>query len=198
MEILLNAYFSSQDSEIMVGSFLGGTYVNNHNNKFTPAIEQGQLISNSIDVFIKNNALCQKSLDLLSPKARKYGQTILRLYYDHFLAKNWERYSSVKYASFCDDILFVLKNNNDFFPYKPKRVVNRIIKKSLIAKLSSINGLNEYIQDMTRYNSYNLIICESIGDLVKNYESFSNDFENIFPELEKAISIEHGLLSVAS
>jgi acyl carrier protein phosphodiesterase len=188
MEILLNAHFSCHNPETMVGSFLGGNYVNNHNNKFAPNIEHGQLISFSIDEFIENHPVCQKSLDLLSPRARKYNRIILRLYYDHLLAKNWDKYSDVDYNTFCNEILSVLKTQNHFFPYKPKRVANRIIKKNLVSKLGTINGLNEYVQDMTRYNSYNSSITESIGDLVKNYDSFNKDFETIFPEMEQAIS----------
>jgi acyl carrier protein phosphodiesterase len=200
MEILLNAYFSSQNPEIMVGSFLGGGYVNNHHNKFTANIESGQQVSNFIDEFIENNPVCQKSLDLLSPKARKYGNTILRLYYDHFLAKNWESYSETKYDTFCMDIIGVLKSHNKIFPYKPKRVANRIIKKKIIMNLKTINGLDEYIKDMTRYNSYNSVICESIGDLVKNYDSFNRDFKEIFPEIERELSykMEKQVLSLAS
>ena len=197
MEILLNAFFSSHDQEIMVGSFLGGNYVNNHNNKFAPNIEQGQFISQSIDDFIEHNPICQKSIELLSPRARKFNKTILRLYYDHFLAKNWDSYSTIRYDVFCAEIVSVLKSQNHFFPYKPKRIANRIIRKGLISKLGSINGLNEYIEEMTRYNSYNLSICEAIGDLVKNYNSFSNDFATIFPALEKELSNKR-TLSIAS
>jgi len=200
MEILLNAYFSYGDSETMVGSLLGGSYVNNHNNKFAPSIERGQMISQAIDTFIESSPVCQKSIELLSPRARKYSLTILRLYYDHFLAKNWDKYSKAKYETFCADVIDVLKTQNDIFPYKPKRVANRIIRKNLISKLSTINGLNEYIQDMTRYNSYNSSISESIGDLIKNYDSFSKDFESIFPSLEKSLvfETEKNLLSIAS
>jgi acyl carrier protein phosphodiesterase len=200
MEILLNAYFSSHNPEMMVGSFLGGGYVNNHHNKFTSGIEYGQQISGFIDDFIQNSPICQKSLDLLSPKSRKYGNTILRLFYDHFLAKNWESYSETKYEVFCLQIISVLKSHNEVFPYKPKRVANRIIKKKLIMNLKTINGLDEYMKDMIRYNSYNAVICESIGDLVKNYDSFHRDFKEIFPEIERALSYktEKLTLSLAS
>jgi acyl carrier protein phosphodiesterase len=200
MEIIVNAFFSSQNAETMVGSFLGSGYINNHHNKFTPTIEGGQLISHYIDEFISKHPVCQKSIDLLSPKARKYGSTILRLYYDHFLAKNWEKYSPQPYEVFCEEILSVMKTQNDLFPYKPKRVVNRIIKKKGILQLRTINGLNQYIQDMTRYNSYNSTICEAVGDLVKNYDSFNRDFQEIFPEMEKEIAYktEKIVLSLAS
>jgi acyl carrier protein phosphodiesterase len=190
VEIVVNAFFSYHNPEIMVGSFLGRGYVNNHHNSFNSDIEKGQAISLSIDNFIENNPLCQKSIQRLSPKARKYGDKILRLYYDHLLARNWEQYSHIPYQVFCLEIVEVLKTHNDVFPYKPKRVANRIIRKNLASSIQSISGLNEYIKDMTRYNSYNSIIQEAIGDLVKNYDSFNNDFLRIFPEMEKELSPE--------
>jgi acyl carrier protein phosphodiesterase len=190
MEILLNAYFSYQHPEIMVGSFMGRGYVNNHHNSFNSNIERGQSISLSIDTFIESSPICQKSIQLLSPIARKYSSKILRLYYDHLLARNWEQYSDIPYEVFCSDVIEVLKNHNDVFPYKPKRIANRIIRKNLISSIRTINGLNEYIKDMTRYNSYNSIIQESIGDLVKNYDSFNKDFSLIFPEMENEFSPE--------
>ena len=55
----------------------------------------------------------------------------------------------------CAEVISVMKGHNSLFPYKPKRVANRIIKKKGILQLRTINGLNQYIQDMTRYNSYN-------------------------------------------
>lgn len=200
MEIIVNAFYTSHNPETMVGSFLGNSYINNHNNKFAPSIEAGQQISHYIDDFIGKNPLCQKSIDLLSPKVRKYADTVLRLYYDHLLAKNWADYSSQPYETFCAEILAVMKSHNDLFPYKPKRVANRILKKKSILDLTTINGLNQYIQDMTRYNSYNSSICESVGDLVKNYDSFNRDFREIFPEMEKEISYksEKIVLSLAS
>lgn len=185
MEILLNAFFSYQDPEIMVGSFLGAGYVNNRHNGFSSNLERGQLISLSIDNFIEKNPVCQNSILLLTPKYRKYSNRILRLYYDHFLARSWENYSDIPYQTFCDEIVEVMKSHNDLFPYKPKRVANRIIRKNLVLSLRTINGLNEYIKDMTRYNSYNALIQESVGDLVKNYDSFSKDFHLLFPEMIK-------------
>lgn len=185
MEILLNAFFSSHDPETMAGSFLGSSYVNNHNNYFNSNIEKGQAISASIDNFIETHPVCQKSVLLLSPKSRKYGSRILRLYYDHLLARHWEQYSEIPFDAFCLEIVDVLKTYNPIFPYKPKRVANRVIRKNLVSTIRTINGLNEYIKDMTRYNSYNSIIQESIGDLVKNYDSFNRDFRIIYPELEK-------------
>ncbi len=200
MEIIVNAFYSNHNAETMVGSFLGNGYINNHHNKFTPSVEGGQMISRYIDEFIGKNPICQKSIDLLSPKVRKYGNTVLRLYYDHLLAKNWELYSPTSYQDFCEEIIEVMKTHNDLFPYKPKRVANRVIKKKGILQLRTISGLNEFIQDMTRYNSYNSSICESVGDLVKNYDSFNRDFREIFPEMEKEISYktEKIVLSLAS
>ncbi len=200
MEIIVNAFYSGQNAETMVGSFLGHGYINNHHNKFSPSIEAGQQISNYISDFIAGNPVCQQSLDLLSPKARKYGNTILRLYYDHLLAKNWQEYSEQSYEQFCMQVISVLKNHNELFPYKPKRVANRIVKKKSILQLNTISGLNGYIQDMTRYNSYNSSICESVGDLVKNYDLFNRTFREVFPEMEKEISYktEKIVLSLAS
>ncbi len=200
MEIIVNAFYSNHNAETMVGSFLGNGYINNHNTKFAPSMEGGQLISYYIDEFIEKNPICHKSIDLLSPKARKYSSTILRLYYDHLLAKNWANYSTISYEEFCTEVIAVLKSHNDLFPYKPKRVANRIIKKKGILQLTTISGLNQYIQDMTRYNSYNSSIVESVGDLVKNYDSFNRDFNEIFPEMEKEISYktEKLVLSQAS
>jgi acyl carrier protein phosphodiesterase len=190
MEILMNAFFSYQDPETMVGSFLSGGYINNHHNPFNKNIEQGQAISQSLDLFIENHPVCQEALLRLAPKARKYGNRILRLYYDHLLARNWANYSEVDYTTFCEMILGVLKTHNHLFPYKPKRVVNRVVRKKLITSLSTLNGLNEYIQEMTRYNSYNSIVQESIGDLAKYYDTFNREFNLIFPQMEKEFLVK--------
>ena len=138
----------------------------------------------AIDQFIETNPICQKSVELLSPKSRKYSNRILRLYYDHLLAKNWANYSNTSYEIYCNNITEILKVYSNTFPNKPKRVANRIIRKGLITPIQTINGLNEFIINMIRYNSYNSIILDSIGDLVKNYESFNRDFELVFHELE--------------
>ncbi|HSZ25512.1 MAG TPA: ACP phosphodiesterase [Cytophagaceae bacterium] len=188
MEIIVNAFFSKHNPEIMVGSFLGVGYLYNHNHTFNATIGKGQEISKTIDEFINHNAICQRSMCLLSPKAKKYGNTILRLYYDHLLAKNWTNYSEISYENFCIEIVSILKSHNSLFPYKPKRMANRIIKKNTILNIQTINGLFEYIQEMTRYNSYNATITESIGDLVKNYDSFNRDFEEVFPLIEQSLS----------
>jgi acyl carrier protein phosphodiesterase len=197
MEILLNAYFTNPDPEAMVGSFLGSGYVNNHEHTFSSPIERGQAIGHSINDFIDNHPVCQQSIQLLSPKARKYGRTILKLYYDHFLARNWQQHSDIPYDQFCHEIVEVLKSHNHLFPYKPKRVVNRVIRKNLVSTLPTINGLNEYIREMTRYNSYNSSILESIGDLVKNYNSFSKDFDLIFPEMERECAPLYGKVLIS-
>lgn len=197
MEILLNAYFTNPDPEAMVGSFLGAGYINSQEYHFDSTVERGQAIGLAINEFIDHHPVCQQSIQLLSPKARKYGRTILKLYYDHFLASHWEQYSGIPYHQFCLDIVEVLKSHNHLFPYKPKRVVNRVIRKNLVSTLPTINGLNEYITEMTRYNSYNSNIRESIGDLVKNYASFSKDFGLIFPEMEREYALAYGKVLIS-
>src|SRR6188768_77560 len=95
MNFLAHLYLSGNDNKIMVGNFIAD-FVKGRValNQFEPAIIRGIELHRAIDEYTDNHPVVTISKNRLRPTYRHYSGVIVDVFYDHFLARNWNTYHS--------------------------------------------------------------------------------------------------------
>jgi acyl carrier protein phosphodiesterase len=191
MNFLAHVYLSGNSDEVKVGNFIGD-YVKGKNYKQYPElIQKGILIHRNIDTFTDKHPIIRTSKSHLNPKYHKYSGIIIDIFYDHFLAKEWENFSKESLKKFVYYFYEVLIVHFAILPRRVKQFLPIFILNNWLESYLTIEGIGVVLHRMTKRTSLPDYTKFAIDELSRNYEKYRNDFYNYFPELIQFVEEKH-------
>lgn len=190
MNFLTNLYFSQGKNEnfttgLIIGSAIKPNILPKYNSEIRKAISFDENLKN----FSDTHEAFLKGLDKIDSKFTRFKPFILRIYFDHFLARFWKDHTDASLEEFGDRIYRVIIENHPIFPYKIRKFSSEMIAKKWITNLSSIDGTHNYLRLMLKKERFSFNLEQCMVSLIENYQTYRNDFETYFSDL-KAVSEE--------
>ncbi len=183
MNHLVNLYLSRNLGEKMLGCLIGEIVRTSNFDKYTQNIIDGIELNKKISLFVKEHPVYHRSLQKLNPKYSKHGSKIIDIFYDHFLAANWSNYSNDSLDNFAKDSYRFIESNHGILPYKLKKLISVMINDNWLVNYSSVQGVHNFMREITRRDTFQTNLEYSLEDLINNYNEFKTDFEEIFPQI---------------
>ncbi len=183
MNYLAHVFLSGDDEEIVIGNFIGDYVKGTSFRKYSDSIKKGILLHRDIDVFTDRNKIVRKSKSLLQNKYGKYAGIIIDIFYDHFLAKNWEKFSSLPLKDFTENLHKILNKYFEILPEKVKQFVPSFIDNNWIEYYRSVAGIKQVLKRMSSITTLPDETSYAINVLKDNYSILESDFLDYFPEL---------------
>ena len=183
MNFLAHIYLSGNNKEIAIGNFISDSVRGNKYKTFPKEIQKGILLHRQIDTFTDAHEIFRKSTKRLHKKYSQYSGVIVDIFYDHFLAKNWEHYSDISLEEYSTSFYKDLNDNFDILPKKVQNLMPYLIKDNWLLSYASIPGIAKVLHGMSRRTKYNSNMDLATTDLVNYYSEFENEFRLFFKEL---------------
>ncbi len=142
MNFLAHFYLSDQTVEGLVGSLLGDFVRGNFVGKYTPTIEREIEIHRKIDVFTDTNLIVKQSKQRVSKSRKKYAGVLVDMFYDHFFAINFEKYSDVSLIQFSEKVYQSINQSREFLPSELHDKIIWIAKYDLLNTYTKIEGID--------------------------------------------------------
>lgn len=184
MNFLAHLYLAATNKEIVIGNFIADTIKGNDFHHFSDSIKFGVKMHRAIDVFTDEHPIFRESKRRLDPKYRLYRGVIIDLIYDHFLAKNWSKYSSTPLGIYSQEIYDLLSENYDILPEKAQYLLPYMTKQDWLYNYSTIDGIGKTMYYMNKRTKGLSKMDEAVIDLKQNYAIFEKDFMAFFEELQ--------------
>ncbi len=186
MNFLAHLYLSGDNHKIMLGNFIGD-FVKGRNalEQFDPEIIRGIQLHRAIDEFTDNHPIVTVSKNRLRPKYRHYSGVIVDVFYDHFLARNWDTYHTELLPDFADKAYGVIQSHDPILPKEVKFMMPYMIKGNWLVNYAKTEGIHRALSGMARRTPYESKMEQSVDDLKKNYAEFSQEFATFFPTLKQ-------------
>ena len=105
MNFLAHAYLSGNNDGILLGNFVADSIKGKQYLDYPSDVGKGILLHRKIDYYTDSHKVFRDSKKRLSAKYGIFSGIIIDIFYDHFLARNWDDYSEVKLKSFVKKIL---------------------------------------------------------------------------------------------
>jgi acyl carrier protein phosphodiesterase len=184
MNFLAHAYLSGENASILAGNMIAD-FVKGKQALigFDPEIVKGIELHRLIDAFTDSHKIVTESKARLRPKYRHYSGVIVDVFYDHFLAKNWNQYHLQPLDAFASS---VYKTMEAFYAISPagfQHMFPYMVKGNWLVNYSKLEGIDRALTGMSRRTPYESKMDEAVGDLKDHYALFGSEFENFFPEL---------------
>jgi acyl carrier protein phosphodiesterase len=185
MNFLAHLYLSFDNKEVMVGNFIADSIRGNKFNNFSPEIQKGIILHRNIDTYTDQHPVVRESKRRLHKRYRHYDGVIIDLFFDHFLAKNWNNYSSIPLIVYSESFYKLLHNNYKILPEKTQQMLPYIEKYNWLYNYQYMKGMLSVLEGMNRRTKLKSHMNLAIHDLEEHYETFEEDFFLFFEDLIK-------------
>lgn len=193
MNFLAHLYLSGQCDSVKLGNFIGDFVKGNKHENFPSGIQRGIILHRHIDHYTDIHPLVSKSAQRLRYGYNRYSPVVVDMFYDHFLAKNWDNYHTLTLREYTNSIHHLLIRNYGWLPQPVKRFLPFLMASRRLESYASINGLQRALEIMSRRTSLPNKTQWAIHCLETNYDDFEQDFTNFFPEVIHYVETQHNV-----
>lgn len=185
MNFLAHIFLSGNNEQVILGNFFADSIKGRRYLDYPTDIQKGILLHRSIDFYTDTHPVFRQSASRLFDTYRHFNGVIVDIYYDHFLASNWERYSDIPLKTYAENFYELAQNNHDLLPPMVKNFLPYMLKDNWLVSYRSLDGINRTLYQLNRRTN-NISGMDKAGvDLVEHYELFENEFKLFFEEIQK-------------
>jgi acyl carrier protein phosphodiesterase len=183
MNFLAHIYLSGENQGITIGNFIADGIKGNKYLSYREDLQKGILLHRSIDSFTDQHPIVRQSTKRLHENHGHYSGVIVDIFYDHFLAKNWEHYHHKPLNEYVSEFYKLLETNFEVLPLKIQNMMPIMISNNWLLSYATIAGINTILEQMSRRVKHTNNMDIACVDLEKYYKEFEQDFTVFFEEL---------------
>ena len=187
MNWLAHLFLAESNIESRLGNLLGDLVKGTAKQELNPIFNRGLNCHLEIDRFTDSHAVVKRSKQNIDAEYRRFSGILIDVFYDHFLANNWQIYSTVSLDEFTSTLYGSLAEHTDTLPIYASGVINRLIVEDWLGSYRNLIGIENTLKRISwkltrrRKKEYNLV--PAIAQLTNNYTQLERDFKEFFPEL---------------
>ena len=184
MNYLAHIYLSGDNDLIKIGNFMADGIHGKNFESFPLPVQKGIILHRAIDTFTDAHPIFRQSTKRLHANYHHYSGIIVDIFYDHFLAKNWNSYSNEKLEEFTERFYESLKNNYTVLNDKTQKMMPYLIAQNWILSYQTIEGIEIILEKMDNRLHKKSNMKGSVVELRTYYSEFESEFTAFFEELE--------------
>jgi len=183
MNFLAHLYLSQNDTNIMIGNFIADHIRGNNYEGFSKEIQQGIFLHREIDTYTDAHKIVRKSKRRLHERYRHYDGVIIDIFYDYFLAKNWDNYSATPLDVYTDAINNLFTEISSDLPVKSQQFIKYMIEYNILFNYQFEDGIEKVLNGMNHRTKGKSQMNLAIEDLKNLTKEFEEDFTLFFEDL---------------
>lgn len=183
MNYLAHLYLSFKDPHIEVGNFIADHVKGNNFEFLKDNFIRGIKYHRLIDTFTDQHPIYKKSCSRIRHNQRHYSPVAMDLFYDHFLALHWEKYSDEPLKYYCQKFYTTLLANKKELPLKSQKIIPHLIKENWFYHYSTVDGIQKSLKGISNRAAYSNNLEFAVDDLFQHFEHLEQDFFCFFDEL---------------
>jgi len=183
MNFLAHIYLSGDNDLIKIGNFMADGIRGKHFESYPIEIQKGIILHRAIDTFTDAHPIFRQSTKKLHEKYHHYAGVIVDVFYDHFLAKNWNTYSDEKLEEFVARFYQSLQDNHSILSERTKGMMPYLIEQNWLVSYQTIEGIHRILTQMDQRTKNESKMRFASNELSEYYAEFEDHFSEFFEEL---------------
>jgi acyl carrier protein phosphodiesterase len=186
MNFLAHLYLSGDDEATRVGNFIGD-FVRGRDlaEKYGAGVARGVELHRAIDEFTDKHPVVKQSKTRLWTGYRHYSAVIVDIYYDHFLAAGWKKYSDEPLHQYAQGAYDLMNRYQPILPEQFKMMLSYMTRGNWLVNYAQVEGIGRALTGLSRRTTFESRMEESVKDLRQHYAEFQAEFDTFFPELKR-------------
>jgi acyl carrier protein phosphodiesterase len=202
MNWLAHVYLSPPDVEFRLGNLLADLVKRNERTGLPPAFLAGIEQHQAIDSFTDFHPVVHRSRGRISSNYRRFAGILVDVFYDHFLATDWDQYASEPLSEFTTKLYAEVRVRSSELPEEAQQAMQRLIAGDILGSYRTIAGIEASLRRVSiRLESRigrDMQLEKAIGELTTQLDGFRDDFREFFPQLRDHIREREATLALGS
>jgi acyl carrier protein phosphodiesterase len=194
MNFLAHLYLSGNSEGLIIGNFIADSVKGSSYKNYPPEVQKGILLHRLIDSYTDSHPVVEESKKRLRIKYKKYASVIVDIYYDHYLAANWNNYSETDLAAYANKIYSLIKKNQEMLPVKAAHFAKYMLRNNILEAYAAISGIEQVLQGMASRACFESNMEFAAEDLQEFYDLFEKEFTAFFKDLQEYVKMQLPLL----
>ncbi|MDQ3291764.1 MAG: ACP phosphodiesterase [Bacteroidota bacterium] len=184
---MAHSFLSGFDEELLVGNFIADSVKGRQKDVYPAGIRRGIELHRLIDTFTDSHPIVLQTKERLRPEQGKFAGVIADMFYDHFLAANFEHYATVPLLDFTLKVYQTVQNYSNILPERVHHFLPYMIKQNWLYRYAQISGIQASLNGLSRRSAFSSNMANATQALEDNYQVYQQDFELFFPELQNYV-----------
>ncbi|MBL0341064.1 MAG: DUF479 domain-containing protein [Bacteroidetes bacterium] len=190
MNFLAHLYLSGENKPLRIGNFIADHIKGKAIDTLPDAIKEGVFLHRKIDHFTDHHQIVEKTKARLRPHFKKYSGVVADVFYDHFLAAQWDHFSDSTLEQYAADFYAETEEFGLFLPERTVKMLSFMISGNWLVNYSSIEGIEKTLSGMSRRTPFESGMEFGGQELRSNYSAYEKEFHDFFPELIDFVKTE--------
>ena len=187
VNFLAHLYLSEPTPASMVGNLLPDLVPGAVSPTLHPEVLAGTVNHKRVDAFTDTHPVFARSRARLRDRHGRYSAILTDMFYDHVLAKRWDRYHDMPLSDFIDQAYARLAEGVGYMPDPMPAITGRMIEQDWLGAYETSEGMRRVLKMMSVRFSKRLgrpvRLDHAVEDLVAKGSEFEEDFHAFFMEL---------------
>jgi len=175
MNYLVHLHLSPQQPLVRLGSLAGDFVKGRIDERWDPDLAQGLALHRRLDAFAHDDPAFNRSRQRLNPALGLYRGVLVDIFYDHFLACHWPRYSSVSLEVYSGAVYDDLRRHQLLLPPGLQRVAPRMIEHDWLVSYRDLDVVDLVLRRMAGRGRHGGLSAGA-GELERHYVEIEADF----------------------
>jgi acyl carrier protein phosphodiesterase len=187
MNWLAHAFLSKPDIEFRLGNLLADLVKGRDRAAMPPAFLNGVRQHQEIDAFTDTHQAVHRSRARIGGDFRHTTGILVDVFYDHFLALNWERYAPETLDSFTARLYADIRGHSIKLPAEASAAIERMMTDDRLGSYRRIDGIEASLRRVSlrleARTGRDFGLERGVAELVTHFEGLQADFAEFFPQL---------------
>lgn len=183
MNFLAHIYLSGDNDLVKIGNFMADGIKGRQFENYPSQIQKGILLHRFIDSYTDSHPIVRNSTKRLHKNYHHYSGVIVDVFYDHFLAKNWNHYSDEDLEHYTNRFYQSLQINYDVLSERTKGMMPYMIERNWLMSYKTVEGIDKILTQMDGRTKNISKMRFSSNELLEYYADFENEFTIFFEDL---------------
>ena len=188
MNWLAHVFLSEPSLEFQLGNLLADVVRGPQREAMSPAFVRGAACHKAIDAFTDAHPVVKRSRARIGSEHRRFSGVLVDVFYDYYLARDWERYSPVTLGAYTAAFYASIQAHPMDLPPSARTMLDRIVRHDLLGSYARVEGVERALRRISTYLSSRwqkqFALERGVRDLLAHEAAFGADFEEFFPALQ--------------
>ena len=192
MNFLAHILLSGENEGVMMGNYVGdfikGRLSAEKTATWNPDYVVGLKLHRFIDSFTDTHPDVSDAKDVAAVTQGKLAGIVMDIYFDYFLAKNFDHYHKEPLFVYAHRIYSIIERNEHLIPETMVPMVRSMIRQDWLTTYATLDGIDTTFKRLSRRAGFLAPISTAVSDLQANEEFYYIKFLSFFPELRRQAS----------
>ena len=183
MNYLAHLFLAGDTAESLIGNLAGDFVKGPLADHFPSAIAEGIRNHRRVDAFTDSHPAVAAFRRVLVPEHGHYARVIADVFFDHFLVRNWNRYSEESLEAFLARVFATIDPHIDLLPGRLAAVYPRMRDEGWLRSYGQLDAIHTALYHLSFRLSRRPRLETATRHLVDSREQLEPLFATFFPDV---------------